>query len=92
MCHIISAVPSPLVLDFALRRDEAISATFDTIQQEITPMDSTHTLPVGAGGLSLRYLASHAADSYLGAFFRVVGPLQQRLVAMGASLITLCLP
>ena len=37
------------------------------------------------GGASLTSLARHASGSYLGAFFRVVGPLHQRLIAMGGG-------
>ena len=36
--HIISVVPIPMVLDFALSRDEVVTATFAAIQQEPPPM------------------------------------------------------
>ncbi len=49
------------------------------------PQDSTHTLPVGAGGAGLTSLEAHAVGGYLGAFFRIAGPLQQRLTTMGES-------
>ena len=48
--HVLSAVPPPMVIAFARDRDEAIAATFATIQQSPPGDGSTHTLPVGAGG------------------------------------------
>ena len=83
--HVLSAVPPDLVREFAVTRDEAISCTFATIEQSPVPEDSTHTLPVGAGGAGLISLAAHAEGSYIGAFFMIAGPLQQRLNAMGGS-------
>ena len=83
--HIISVVPPPLVLQFATDRDEAVSTTFSAIQQAHPPESSTHSLHVGAGGASITSLAKHASGSYLGAFFRVAGPLHQRLIAMGGT-------
>jgi hypothetical protein len=80
----MSAVPPDLVQEFVVSMDEAISCTFATIQQSQVPEDSTHTPPVGAGGAGLIFLlAAHAEGSYIGAFFRITGPLQQRLNAMG---------
>jgi len=81
--HILSAVPPPLVADFAALRDDAVTSTFATIQQEQPLPDSSHCLPIGACGASFTSLARHTKGSYLGAFFRVSGPLQQRIVAMG---------
>jgi hypothetical protein len=83
--HVLSAVPPDQVREFAAARDEAIAATFSTIQQSPAPDHSTHTLPVGAGGAGLPSLAAHADGSYVGAFFRIAGPLQQRLCAMGGQ-------
>ena len=79
----LSAVPPDMAKDFARERDEAIAATFATIQQSPTTENSTHNLPVGAGGAGLTSLEAHAAGGYVGAFFRIAGPLQQRLIAMG---------
>jgi len=83
--HVLSAVPPHLVQAFAVERDEALATTFATIQQSPTTEESTHTQPVGAGGFGLTSLASHATGGYLGAFYRIAGPLQQRLSAMGGS-------
>ena len=47
------------------------------------PSQSTHTLLVVAGGAGLSSLQTLAAASYLGAFFRVAGPLVTRLTLMG---------
>ena len=75
--HLISAVPPHQIQDFATARDDAITFTFATIQQEPPSPDSTHSLPVGAGGTSLKSLACHAFGNHLGAFFRVASPLQR---------------
>jgi hypothetical protein len=83
--HVLSAVPPDLVREFAAPRDETISSTFATIHQSPASEDSTHTLPVGAGGAGLTSLAAHAEGIYTGAFFRIARPLQQRLAAVGGS-------
>ena len=83
--HVLSAVPPPLAQAFARDRDEAVQATFATIQQGPPGDGSTHTLPVGAGGAGLTSLEAHSWGTYLGAFYRIAGPLQQRLTAMGGS-------
>jgi len=83
--HIISAVPPPLVSDFAHSRDDALTATLAAIQHKPPSQDSTHSLPVGTGGATITSIARHAASSYLGAFFRVAAPMHQRLVAMGGN-------
>lgn len=83
--HVLSAVPPALARDFARNRDEAIAATLATIQQAPIAESSTHALPIGAGGAGLTSLESHAAGGYIGAFFRIAGPLQQRLTAMGGT-------
>jgi len=85
--HVISAVPPPLVYDFETTRDDAVASTLATIQLKPPSQDSTHPLPTGAGGGSRISLARHASGIYLGAFFRVVAPLQQRLKAMGGRTI-----
>jgi hypothetical protein len=83
--HVLSAVPPTLAIAFARERDEAIAAIFATIQQSPPGDGSTHTLLVGAGGAGLTSLEAHAWGGYLGAFYMIDGPLQQRLVAMGGS-------
>ena len=83
--HVLSAVPPPLAQAFAKDRDEAIASTFATIQQSPPGEGSTHTLPVGAGGEGLTSLEAHAWGAYLGAFYTIGGPLQQRLTSMGGS-------
>jgi hypothetical protein len=82
--HISSAVPPPLVADFVALRYDVATSTCATIQKEQPPPDSTHSMPIGTGGVSLTSLARHAKGSYLRAFFRVSGPMFQRLVAMGS--------
>ena len=76
-------MPSPLVRDFAASRDEVVASTLAAIHQELPPRDSTHSLPAGDGGASLTSLARHAFGNYLGAFYILVGPLQQRLTVVG---------
>ena len=83
--HVLSAVPPPLVAAFARERDEAVVTTFAAIQQSPLGDGSTHILPVGAGGAGLTSLEAHTWGAYLGAFFRIAGPLHQRLVAIGGS-------
>ncbi len=67
--HVLSAVPPPLVRAFARERDEAIAATFATIQQSPPGDGSTTTLSVGASGAGLTSLEAHAWGGYLGAFY-----------------------
>jgi len=74
--HVQSAVPPDVAKDFARERDEAITTTFATIMQSPTTETSTHALPVGAGGTGLTSLEAHIAGGYIGAFFRIAGPLQ----------------
>jgi hypothetical protein len=69
--HVLSAVPPPLAQAFARDRDEAVAATFATIQQSPPGEGSTHTLLVGAGGAGLTSLAAHAWGAYLGAFYKI---------------------
>ena len=77
--------PPQKVQAIAGSRDEAIASTFAAIQQE-PPLDhSTHSLLVGAGRAGLTYLGMDASCTYLGAFFRIAGPLQESLTAMGGS-------
>jgi hypothetical protein len=83
--HVLSAVPPSLVQAFARESDEAVAATFATIHQSPTAEDSTHILLVKAGDASLTSLEAHAVGGYLGAFYRIAGPLQQRLSAMGGN-------
>ena len=83
--HVLSAVPISLVQAFARERDEAAASTFATIQQPPTAEDSTNNLLVGAGGASFTSQEARAVGGYLGAFYRIAGPLQQRLSAMGGN-------
>jgi hypothetical protein len=83
--HVPSDVPPALAQDFAREKDEATIATFATIQQSPTPENSTHALPVGAREAGLTSLEAHAAGGYIGAFFRIAGPLQQWLTSMGGT-------
>jgi hypothetical protein len=69
--HVMSAIPPPLAQPFARERDEAIAATFATIRQSPPGENSTHTLPVGAGGAGLTSLEAHAWGDYLGAFYKI---------------------
>jgi hypothetical protein len=78
--HIISIVPPPW---FATSHDETVVASFASIQQEPPRMDSNHSLPVGADGAGVASLVRHAFGSFLGAFLRVAGSLQQRLTIIG---------
>ena len=68
---------------FANSRDETVLANFASIQQEPPRMDSNHSLPVGADGAGVASLVRHAFGSFLGAFLRVAGSLQQRLTIIG---------
>ena len=51
--HVLSVVPPALAQPFAKDKDEAIAATFSTMQQSPAPEGPTHTLLVGAGGATL---------------------------------------
>ncbi len=78
-----SCPPPRLGHALTMARDEAVASTLATSQQEPPPANSTHALPASARGASLPFLAHHATERYLGAFFRVAGPLQQRLTTIG---------
>jgi len=82
---VLSPLLRKCVMDFVRDRDEAVATTLAAIEQDSPPDESTHTLPIGAGGARLTSLERHASGSYMGAFIRIAGPLQQRLVAMGGS-------
>ena len=67
-------------------RDATIIERFGVIQG--LPVDlenTTHDLPVVAGGVGLPSPYRTAFASYLGAFFRVAGPLIYRLARMGGT-------
>jgi hypothetical protein len=64
------------VLQFATAKDDVVASTFAVIQQAQPPETSSHSIPS---------LAKHASCSYLGALFRVAGPLHQRLIAIGGT-------
>ena len=73
--HVLSTVPPPLANAFARERDDAIAATFATIQQSLKANSSTQTLLVGARGAGFTSLEANVPGGYLGAFFRIAGPL-----------------
>jgi hypothetical protein len=83
--HVLGAVYPQKVQEFADNGDEDIASKFDAIQQEPPPDQSTHSLPLEAGGDGLTSLGKHPSGSYLGAFFRIVGPFRQRLTSLGGS-------
>ncbi len=81
--HILSAVPPEAATIFAQQQDFAITKALAAIQGfPVDSSTSTHDLSVVAGGAGLPPLQRTASASYLGAFFRVVGPLIHRLVQM----------
>ena len=51
----------------------------------LDPGNTTHDLPMVAGGAGLSSLSRMASASYLGAFFRVAGPFLDRLAHMGGN-------
>ena len=46
---------------------------------------STHALPMEAGGASLHSLVRHGGGSHIGTYYRAARPLIARLLAMGRS-------
>jgi len=84
--HVLSAVPPEASTIFCGQRDAAVSLSLAAIQgSPVDPTQSTHTLPLAAGGAGLHSLRDMASASYLGAFFRVAGPLISRLAQMGGT-------
>ena len=82
----MSAVPPVVAQAFCEHRDATVAAALGAIQGvPVDPSHSTHTLPVVAGGAGLSSLQAMAPASYLGAFFRVAGPLATRLALMGGT-------
>ena len=82
--HIMSAVPPLVCAEFCQGRDEAVLATFTEIQRFAPdPLTSTHHFPINLGGAGLDSLVKHARGNYIGTFFRVAGPLYERLLRMG---------
>jgi hypothetical protein len=79
------ARPPSCVVDISRDRDEVAATTLATIQQDAPPTQSSHNLPVGAGGGELTSPGRHASCCYLGAFSRIAGQLQHRLTTMGGS-------
>ena len=78
--HILSAVPPNATSAFCSERDTMIADALGAIQSiPVDPDHSAHSLPVVAGGAGLHSMRSSTSASYLGAFFRVVGPLTVRL-------------
>ena len=81
--HVLYAVPPECTASFCEDRDATIAETLGVIQgTPVDPGQSTHALPVVAGGAGLSSLLASASSSYLGAFFRVAGPLTTRLDIM----------
>jgi hypothetical protein len=74
-------------MSITFNRDEAISSAFGAIQGLPVDHNNTkHALPWVAGGARLPSLSQTTISSYLGAFFRVVGPLIERLSHMGGTI------
>ena len=81
--HVISAVPPAIIRMFAEARDVAVVQCLEAVQQYAVTEQSTHALPVGAGGAKLHSLVRHGAGSHLGTYYRIAGPLIARLLLMG---------
>ena len=82
--QVLSVVPPDVASEFCGDRDATIVDALGVIQSiPVDPNVSTRTLPVAAGGARLPSLQALAPSSYLGAFFRVAGPLTTRLALMG---------
>jgi hypothetical protein len=48
--HVISTVPQAIIRPFAEGRDAAVISCFEAIQEYEATTESTHALPIGAGG------------------------------------------
>ncbi len=74
---------------FAEQRDLAITRALAVVQGfHVDKATMTHDLPMVAGGAGLPSLQRMVFASYLGAFFRVAGPLVHLLVQMGGTTTT----
>ena len=60
--HVISTVPPAIIRPFAEDRDAAVLSCFEAIQGYKVITESTHALPVGAGGAALHSLVHHGLD------------------------------
>ena len=81
--HAISNVPPAIIRPFAEDRDAAILSCFEAILGYEVTTESTHALPVGAGGAALHSLVHHGGGSHLGTYYEIAGPLIARLLLMG---------
>ena len=78
--HILSDAPPELASLCSEQCNEVITEVLAVVQGR--PADSattTHNLSVAAGGAGLPFLQRTALAIYLGAFFRVAGPIIHRL-------------
>ena len=64
-------------------RDPAVVHCLEAVQEYEMPAQSTHALPVGAGGASLYSLVQHGGGSHLNTYYRIADPLIARLLMMG---------
>ena len=84
--QVLSVVPPDVASAFCGDRDATIADALGVIQGiPVDPSVSTHTLPVAAGGAGLPSLQALAPASYLGALFKVAGPLTTRILLMGGT-------
>ena len=84
--HVLSAVPPENTATFCEERDVAVAVTLGVIQgTPVDPSQSTHTLPVGAGGAGLPSLLALTASSYPRAFFCVACRLTNMNALMGGT-------
>ena len=82
--NILCAIPPESSVTLCAKWDASITEAFGFIQGLLVDMENTtYNLPIVAGGAGLSSLCRTTSASYLGAFFRVVGPLIGRLVHMG---------
>ncbi len=78
--------PHASLATFCDQRATTVTESFGAIQGlAVDPGNTTHDLPMVAGGAGLSSLSRMASASYLGAFFRVAGPFLDRLAHMGGN-------
>ena len=79
--HILSALPPLISAGFCLGRDAAVLQAFAQVQRFAPdPDSSTHHFPISMGGAGLDSLTRHARGNFLGTYYRIVGPLYERLL------------
>ena len=81
--HVTSAVPPAIIRLFAEARDAAVAHCMEAVQEYEMTKQSTHALPVGAGGASLHSLVQHGGGSHLFTYYRITSPLIAHLLVMG---------